>query len=129
MLVIPVPDGMEAHESPTVARQGSRPCSGPLAIDSRCQSEFGSLIRFARDAQFASEVSAPVRGDARWPPPDPEGLVEIEPLSDVRDAFAGLQPLIELTLRRMLSRAGAHHASCHQRPQGGLGGVRGQRTP
>ncbi len=75
--------------------------AGALAIDLAGQSEFGSLI--GREGRLVRvEVSAPDRPPGRRAGPTRAraALAALPPLADVRDAYAGTQPMVEITLER-----------------------------
>ena len=121
VFVIPIPDGMAATDFAARLREAvpDLAAGGALALDLAGQSEFGSLIgREGRTVRV--EVSAPQRGDAARAAEQVRiALEDVPQLADVRDAFAGTQPLVELTLNReRIAQRGLHAAGDHQRPQG-----------
>jgi HAE1 family hydrophobic/amphiphilic exporter-1 len=125
VFVIPIPDGMAATDFAARLREAVPDLAqGALALDLAGQSEFGSLIgREGRTVRV--EISAPQRGDAaraaeqaRW------ALEEVPQLADIRDAFAGTQPLIELTLDRdRIAQRGLTPQAIINGLKGSLGGV------
>jgi HAE1 family hydrophobic/amphiphilic exporter-1 len=125
VFVIPIPDGMAATDFAARLREAVPDLAqGALALDLAGQSEFGSLIgREGRTVRV--EISAPQRGDAaraaeqaRW------ALEEVPQLADIRDAFAGTQPLIELTLdRERIAQRGLSPQAIINGLKGSLGGV------
>jgi HAE1 family hydrophobic/amphiphilic exporter-1 len=98
---------------------------GALALDLAGQSEFGSLI--GREGRVVRvEVSAP-RPDAaaRWADSARTLMAGLPTLADVRDAFSGTQPSIELTLeRRRIAERNLTVNAVSGAIAGGLGGVR-----
>ena len=99
--------------------------AGALAIDLAGQSEFGSLI--GREGRLLRvEVGAPDRGEAaRVGPTAPAPCSAAIPgLTDVRDAYAGTQPVIELGLEReRIALRGSRWTRWPSALAGGLGGV------
>lgn len=125
VFVLPVPARMEAPVFADSLRQAVPDlAAGALGIDLAGQSEFGSLIgREGRTVRV--EVSAPLRRDASAAADLVRTeLAKVEALADVRDAFAGTQPLVELTLRRdELALRNITVQSVINALRGGLGGV------
>jgi HAE1 family hydrophobic/amphiphilic exporter-1 len=100
-LLIPVPDGADAQEFADGLRLAAPDLAqGALALDLAGQSEFGSLVgregRLVRveisgnSPEAAVEFAERVRGE----------LGELSTLADVRNAYAGTQPIIEVELER-----------------------------
>ncbi len=125
MFVIPVPPRLDA---PTFADQLREAvpdlAQGSLALDLAGQSEFGSLIgREGRTVRV--EVSAPQRGQAARAAEQVRArLQELPQLADVREAFAGTQPLVELTLEReRIAQRGLTPQAIINGLKGSLGGV------
>jgi HAE1 family hydrophobic/amphiphilic exporter-1 len=125
VFVIPIPDGMAATDFAAQLREAVPDLAqGALALDLAGQSEFGSLIgREGRTVRV--EISAPQRGDAaRAADQARNALVEVPQLADVRDAFAGTQPLVELTLNReRIAQRGLTPQAIINGLKGSLGGV------
>ncbi|MEZ4376803.1 MAG: efflux RND transporter permease subunit [Gemmatimonadales bacterium] len=124
--VIPVPDNMEA----TAFADGLREAvpdlaeAGALSLDLAGQSEFGSLIgREGRSVRV--EVSSARREDgAAAAEQVRQAMMTVPELADVRDAFAGEQPVVELTLRRdRLAQRGISPQALIAALKGSLGGV------
>lgn len=125
-LIVPVPDGGNA----TVFAQRLRAAvpdlaNGALAIDLAGQSEFGSLI--GREGRLVRvELSAPsVAESQRWADTVRQALHGERTLSDVRDAYAESQPIVEITLERTrLAERGIAPDQVSGALSGALGGVR-----
>ena len=98
---------------------------GALALDLAGQSEFGSLI--GREGRVVRvEVSAP-RPEiaARWADTARQVLSGLTTLADVRDAFSGTQPSVEVTLeRRRIAERNLTVGAVSGALAGGLGGVK-----
>uniref|UniRef100_UPI003983C104 efflux RND transporter permease subunit n=1 Tax=Gemmatimonas sp. TaxID=1962908 RepID=UPI003983C104 len=100
-LIVPVPGTADAAEFaqqlraklPDLAR-------GALAIDLAGQSEFGSLI--GREGRLVRvELSAPTLVESqRWADTVRTAMQTVPSLTDVRDAFAATQPIVEVSLER-----------------------------
>lgn len=124
-LLLPVPDGMAARAfADSLRAHVPDLAAGALALDLAGQSEFGSLI--GREGRLMRlEVSAPDRATAaRFAADARERLARVEGLTDVRDAYAGTQPVIELALER--ERITLHGLTADEVAStiaGGLGGV------
>jgi HAE1 family hydrophobic/amphiphilic exporter-1 len=98
--------------------------AGALAIDLAGQSEFGSLI--GREGRLVRvEVSAGNPAEAAiWADSARAALAGIATLSDVRDAFATTQPIIEIGLaRQRIAEQGLTVDMVANALAGGLGGV------
>jgi len=98
---------------------------GALALDLAGQSEFGSLIgREGRTIQV--EVSAARAEEAAgWADSARSRLVVLTTLADVRQAFSGTQPSVEVTLERLrIAQRNLSVGSVSGVLAGGLGGVR-----
>jgi HAE1 family hydrophobic/amphiphilic exporter-1 len=125
LFVIPVPDAMDA---PTFARRLREAvpdlANGSLSLDLAGQSEFGSLIgREGRSVRV--EISTPRRQDGEAVALQVRtALTNLPELADVRDAFAGTQPIIELSLRRdRIAQRGLSTQAVINGLKGSLGGV------
>ncbi len=100
-MVIPVAKGMKPADFAAALRRAVPDLAqGNLAIDLAGQSEFGALIgRQGRTINV--EVSAQNLADAEAAADQVRhALTPLPSLADVRDAFAGTEPVIEVTLRR-----------------------------
>ncbi|HEY3434129.1 MAG TPA: efflux RND transporter permease subunit, partial [Solirubrobacterales bacterium] len=125
-LLIPVPEGKDA---PAFARdlRTSVPdlAAGALALDLAGQSEFGSLI--GREGRLVRvEVAAlDARIGAQWADSVRARMRGLTTLADVRDAFAGTQPQIEIQLERdRMAERGITPDAVGDALAGGLGGVK-----
>lgn len=124
-LIVPVPSGADA----AVFAQQLRAkvpdlAQGALAIDLAGQSEFGSLI--GREGRLVRvELSAPTPVVAQqWADSVRRQLAKVRELSDVRDAYAATQPLIEIGLEReRLAQRGIVPQQVASALAGALGGV------
>lgn len=124
--VIPVPDKANARNFADSLRAAVPDLAqaGRLALDLAGQSEFGSLIgREGRTVKV--EVSAARREDSPTAADEVrKAMARIPNLADVRDAFAGEQPVVELTLRRdLIARRGLTTQQVINTLKGSLGGV------
>lgn len=124
-LILPAPDGLGAADFAQQIRNAIPDlAAGSLAIDLAGQSEFGSLI--GREGRLVRiEVSA-VRPDeaARWADSARTLLGTIPTLTDVRNAFATTQPIIEIGLARdRIAQQGLSVDVVANALAGGLGGV------
>jgi HAE1 family hydrophobic/amphiphilic exporter-1 len=100
-LIIPVPGNDDAMTFADRLRAAVPDLAqGALALDLAGQSEFGSLI--GREGRLVRvEVSALKQEQAeRWADTVRTALRKLGTLADVRDAFAGTQDVIEVTLER-----------------------------
>ena len=124
-LIIPVPDGQKAQQFAGRLRASIPDLSrGALSIDLAGQSEFGSLI--GREGRLVRvEVSGPkLEEAARWADTVRVRLDSIKSLADVRDAFSGTQPTVEVTLDRdRIAQLGISTDAVANALAGGLGGV------
>ncbi len=124
-LLLPVPAGLKAGDfADGLRRRVPDLAEGDLAIDLAGQSEFGSLI--GREGRLMRiEVSAPDRRVAeRWADSARTVVRGIPGLSDVRDAYAGTQPVVELGLEReRIAQRGLTVDEVANTVAGGLGGV------
>ncbi|MBX3146321.1 MAG: efflux RND transporter permease subunit [Gemmatimonadales bacterium] len=124
-LLLPVPDRMGAAAFAERLRQAVPDLAqGGLAIDLAGQSEFGSLI--GREGRLVRvEVAGPrLDESARWADAIRAKLAGVASLADVRDAYAGTQPTIEVTLdRAQMARLGITASQVANTLAGGLGGV------
>jgi HAE1 family hydrophobic/amphiphilic exporter-1 len=124
-LIIPVPDGEDAAAfADDLRRAVPDLAAGSLALDLAGQSEFGSLI--GREGRLVRvEVSAPRAIDAeQWAGLARAALDSIPSLADVRDAYAGTQPQVEIELERQrIAERGISIDAVANALAGGLGGV------
>ncbi len=124
-LLIPVRTGLPAARFAEALREKVPDLAqGSLAIDLAGQSEFGSLI--GREGRLMRvEVSAPtVTEAAHFADSVQQALRAIPELSDVRDAYAGTQPVVELGLEReRLALRGITVDQVASAIAGGLSGV------
>ncbi|MEO8201371.1 MAG: efflux RND transporter permease subunit, partial [Gemmatimonadota bacterium] len=100
-LIVPVPEGADAASFADRLRSAVPDLAqGALALDLAGQSEFGSLI--GREGRLIRvEVSALKADQAeRWADSVRTQLRGLKTLADVRDAFAGTQDVVEVTLER-----------------------------
>jgi HAE1 family hydrophobic/amphiphilic exporter-1 len=124
-ILLPVPAGLRARAFAERLRVRLPDlAAGAMAIDLAGQSEFGTLI--GREGRLVRiEASAPERRDAEhWADNARAALLRISGLADVRDAYAGTQPVIELGLER--ERIALHGLTVDQVAgaiAGGLGGI------
>ncbi|HEY4101939.1 MAG TPA: efflux RND transporter permease subunit [Gemmatimonadales bacterium] len=125
MFVFPVPHGTNAPAfADRLRRAVPDLAQGALAIDLAGQSEFGSLIgREGRTVRV--EVSAQKDGDAERAAAQVRAAVATVPdLADVRDAFTGTEPIMEVSLLRdRIARRGLPISAVLNSLQGALGGV------
>jgi HAE1 family hydrophobic/amphiphilic exporter-1 len=124
-VLIPVPAGGDARRLADRLRAAVPDLAkGALALDLAGQSEFGSLI--GREGRLVSvEVSAAtITESQRWADSARTLLRRVETLADVRDAYGGTQPVIEVSLERdRLAQRGIAATSVINALAGGLGGV------
>jgi len=125
-LIVPVPEGKSAARFAESLRDAvpQLVAQGALAIDLAGQSEFGSLI--GREGRIVRvEVSgASLDESQRWADSVRTMMRNLPTLSDVRDAFAATQPVIEVSLlRARMAERGITPAQVSSALQGGLGGV------
>jgi HAE1 family hydrophobic/amphiphilic exporter-1 len=124
-LIIPVPDGKDAARFADDLRTAVPDlAAGSLALDLAGQSEFGSLI--GREGRLVRvEVSAPRAVAAeQWAGEARGALTRIETLADVRDAYSGTQPQIEIGLERQrIAERGLSIEAVANALAGGLGGA------
>ncbi|HEX9165148.1 MAG TPA: efflux RND transporter permease subunit, partial [Gemmatimonadales bacterium] len=125
-LLLPLPEGDDAGQFARRLRQAvSDLAKGALAIDLAGQSEFGSLI--GREGRVVRvEVSAARPDDAaRWADSLRSVLAGLTTLADVREAFSGTQPSVEVTLERgRIAERNLTVGAVSNAIAGGLGGVR-----
>lgn len=122
-LIVPIPAGTDAAAWADKLRAAVPDlANGALAIDLAGQSEFGSLI--GREGRLVRvELSATTSDDAaRWADTVRRSLKTITSLTDVRDAYASTQPVIEISLDR--GRL-AEHGISPQQVSGALAGALG----
>jgi len=124
-LIIPVPSGQNAARFAERLRTAVPDLAqGALALDLAGQSEFGSLI--GREGRLVRvEVSAPKLDEAdRWADSVRTLLGGVKTLADVRGAFSGTQPTVEVTLERQrIAEYGLSVNTVANALAGGLGGV------
>lgn len=124
-LILPAPDGMSAGEFAQALREAVPDlAAGSLSIDLAGQSEFGSLI--GREGRIIRvEVSAARPEEAAvWADSARAALQSLPTLTDVRDAFATTQPIVEVSLRRdRIAQQGLSVDVVANALAGGLGGV------
>jgi hydrophobic/amphiphilic exporter-1 (mainly G- bacteria), HAE1 family len=124
-VLLPVPTGRDARRFADALR-GAVPdlATGALALDLAGQSEFGSLI--GREGRLVRvEVSAATLAESqRWADSARTLLRSVKTLADVRDAYGGTQPVVEVTLERdRLAQRGIAANTVVNALSGGLGGV------
>jgi HAE1 family hydrophobic/amphiphilic exporter-1 len=125
-LILPVPGGKSASEVADAIRAAlpDLVSQGLLALDVAGGSEFGSLI--GREGRIVRvEVSARTYDEAaRWADSARSRIRELPSLADVREAQEGLQPVVEVTLKRdRIAERGLTIRSVSDAVAGGLGGV------
>ncbi len=124
-IILPVPDGQDAQRFADRLRTAVPDLAkGALAIDLAGQSEFGSLI--GREGRLVRiEVTAPKLDEAaRWADSVRRRISPLKTLADVRDAFSGTQPTVEVTLEReRIAEFGLSVDAVANALAGGLGGV------
>ncbi|MEQ1692757.1 MAG: efflux RND transporter permease subunit, partial [Gemmatimonas sp.] len=124
-LIVPVPSSADAADLAQRLR-ASLPdlANGALALDLAGQSEFGSLI--GREGRLVRvELSAAsIAESQRWADTVRRTLRALPTLSDVRDAYAQTQPIVEVTLERTrLAERGIAPQQVASALAGALGGV------
>ena len=100
-LIVPVPANADAAQFAQQLRAKLPDLAkGALAIDLAGQSEFGSLI--GREGRLVRvELSAPTLVESqRWADTVRTAMQTGPSLTDVRDAFAATQPIVEVSLER-----------------------------
>ena len=124
-LIVPVPASADAAEFAQQLRASLPDLSnGALALDLAGQSEFGSLI--GREGRLVRvELSAAsIAESQRWADTVRRTLRALPSLSDVRDAYAETQPIVEVTLERTrLAERGIAPQQVASALAGALGGV------
>jgi HAE1 family hydrophobic/amphiphilic exporter-1 len=124
-LLVPVPVGRDARRFADGLRTAVPDLAqGALAIDLAGQSEFGSLI--GREGRLVRvEVSAATLAESqRWADSARTLLRSLKTLADVRDAYGGTQPIVEVALEReRLAQRGIAANTVVNALSGGLGGV------
>ena len=124
-VLVPVPSGRDARLFADALRAAVPDLAkGALALDLAGQSEFGSLI--GREGRLVRvEVSAATLGESqRWADSARTLLRGVKTLADVRDAYGGTQPVIEVSLEReRLAQRGIAASTVVNALSGGLGGV------
>jgi HAE1 family hydrophobic/amphiphilic exporter-1 len=125
-LLLPVPAGSAARVfADRLRARVPDLAQGGLAIDLAGQSEFGSLI--GREGRLLRvEIASPDRRTtARWADTARTLVAAIPGLTDVRDAYAGTQPVVELGLEReRIALRGLSIDAVAAALAGGLGGVK-----
>jgi HAE1 family hydrophobic/amphiphilic exporter-1 len=125
-VLMPMHGGADAAEFADALRTALPDlANGALALDLAGQSEFGSLI--GREGRIVRvEVTArTLKESDLWAEKARQLLKEIPTLTDVRDAYSGTQPIIEVSLLRdRIAERGISIAQISSALQGGLGGVR-----
>lgn len=125
-LIVPVPADASAAAFAEALRAAVPELveQGALAIDLAGQSEFGSLI--GREGRLVRvEIAGPTLTESqRWADSVRTMMRGLTTLADVRDAFAGTQPVIEVSLEReRMAERGITPTQVASALQGGLGGV------
>ena len=124
-LIVPVPASDDAAEFAQKLRASLPDLSnGALALDLAGQSEFGSLI--GREGRLVRvELSAASTAESqRWADTVRRTLRALPSLSDVRDAYAETQPIVEVTLERTrMAERGIVPQQVASALAGALGGV------
>ena len=124
-LIVPIPPNIDASRFAHRLRVALPDLAqGALAIDLAGQSEFGSLI--GREGRLVRvELSAPTPGESqRWADTVRKTLRALPSLSDVRDAYAESQPIVEVSLERArLAERGITPQQVASALSGALGGV------
>ena len=124
-LIVPVPPKADAADFAQRLRKALPDlANGALAIDLAGQSEFGSLI--GREGRLVRvELSAAsMRESQRWADTVRGSLRRVASLSDVRDAYAESQPIVEVTLLRdRMAERGIVPEQVASALAGALGGV------
>jgi HAE1 family hydrophobic/amphiphilic exporter-1 len=125
-LLVPVPDGKDAAKFADALRAAVPDlAAGALALDLAGQSEFGSLI--GREGRLVRvEVGARTLAESqRWSDSVRARLRGLPTLTDVRNAYASTQPIVEVTLERnRIAQRGIPVSTVVGVLQGGLGGVK-----
>lgn len=125
VFVIPVPARVAATKFADDLRKAVPDlAAGSLSLDLAGQSEFGSLIgREGRSVKV--EVSAPKRETAAAAADQVRAtLARIPTLADVQNAFAGTQPIVEVTLLRdRIAQRNISISAVTNALKGALGGV------
>jgi HAE1 family hydrophobic/amphiphilic exporter-1 len=124
-LIVRMPDGRPAAVFAQALRRALPDlANGALAIDLAGQSEFGSLI--GREGRLVRvELSAASLDEAqRWADSVRMRLAGMTSLTDVRDAYAATQPVVEVSLERQrLAERGITPVQVSSTLAGALGGV------
>ena len=124
-LILPVSEGGDAARFAERIRAAVPDlAAGALALDLAGQSEFGSLI--GREGRIVRvEVSAARPAEAeRWAEQARLAIAKLPSLTDVRDAYSGTQPQVEITLEReRIAERGISIEAVANALAGGLGGV------
>ncbi|MBA3919319.1 MAG: hypothetical protein C0516_12120 [Gemmatimonas sp.] len=124
-LIVRIPEGRSAAVFAQSLR-GALPdlASGALAIDLAGQSEFGSLIgREGRLVRVELSGTSPAEAQ-QWADTVRGALRTLPTLSDVRDAYAATQPVVEVRLERArLAERNIPPSAVSSALSGALGGV------
>lgn len=124
-LIVRIPEGRSAAVFAQSLR-GALPdlASGALAIDLAGQSEFGSLIgREGRLVRVELSGTSPAEAQ-QWADTVRGALRALPTLSDVRDAYAATQPVVEVRLERArLAERNIPPSAVSSALSGALGGV------
>ncbi|MCC6244125.1 MAG: efflux RND transporter permease subunit [Gemmatimonadaceae bacterium] len=125
-IIVPVPSRADAADFAQQLRKALPDlANGALALDLAGQSEFGSLI--GREGRLVRvELSAAsIAQTQQWADTVRRAMRDISSLSDVRDAFAESQPIVEVTLKReRMAERGIVPEQVASALAGALGGVR-----
>ena len=124
-LIVPVPPNADAAQFAQRLR-ASLPdlAKGALALDLAGQSEFGSLIGREGRLVRVEVTAASIAESQHWADTVRRTLSTLPSLSDVRDAYAGTQPIVEVTLERTrLAERGIAPQQVASALAGALGGV------
>lgn len=124
-LIVRVPEGQAAAAfAQRLRARVPDLANGALAIDLAGQSEFGSLIgREGRLVRVELSAGTPAASQ-QWADSARRLLRGIPELTDVREAFAGTQPVVEVTLERQrLAERGIAPQLVASALSGALGGV------
>jgi len=125
-LIIPVPDSKDAATFARDLRVAVPDLAeGALALDLAGQSEFGSLIGREGRLVRVEVASLDASTGARWADSVRRGMRGLSSLTDVRDAFAGTQPQVEIQLQRdLMAERSITPDAIGDALAGGLGGLK-----
>jgi len=124
-LIVRIPEGRAAADfAQTLRAELPDLASGALAIDLAGQSEFGSLIgREGRLVRVELSGTSPAEAQ-QWADTVRAALRGLPTLSDVRDAYAATQPVVEVRLERArLAERNIPPNAVSSALSGALGGV------